>query len=101
MKLQKNIIRLVCRKDKKALKNHPCKKTKRGRFIIEVLNTSYDCGSFGIGYQDGCEILQYSKGYEHPKGHFYSALIKGTSPWRYSEGKYPQESIIDEDLFDL
>ena len=102
MKFHKSIIRLVSRKDKKALKNYPCKKTKRGRYIIDVLSSYYDFGSIGIGYFNGYEIFQHEKGFEHPKGYFYHNLINGSTPWKYNEAKYPQENItINEDLFEF
>lgn len=79
MKLQKNTIRFVSRKDKKALKNHPCTKTKRGRYIIDVLDSRYDYCGVGIGYYNGCEIIHGDYGFEHPKGAFFSALIHRTT----------------------
>lgn len=102
MKLKKHIIRFSCRKEKKALKNHPCKKTKRGRYIINVMNSSFDYGGVGIGFHNGYAIRQHNKGYEHPLGHFFEGLMKGAIPWRFNENDYPQEDCeIPEFDFEL
>lgn len=75
MKREKHKDRLVSRKLKKALKNYPCKKTKLGRYIIDVLDSHYDNGGIGIGYYDGMEIFSHDEGYEHPLGYFFHHLI--------------------------
>lgn len=67
--------RFVSRKLKKALKNHPCKKTKKGRYIIEILNSYYSYGGFCIGYYNGTQIITKNTGYEQPLGSFYHHLI--------------------------
>lgn len=100
-KFTKNTIRIVSRKDKKALKAHPCTKTKRGRFIIDVLDSRYDYGVASVGYYNGCEIIHGDYGFEHPKGAFFSALINRITPWKII-CEYQQEDVeIDENFFDL
>lgn len=71
-----HIDRNVSRKLKKALKNYPCKKTKLGRYIIDVMDSYYDDGDIGIGYYNGVEIIARNSGYEHPKGSFFNYLLR-------------------------
>lgn len=94
-------IRLVDRKLKKALKNYPCKKTKLGRYVIDVLDSYYDNGGVGIGYFDGREIVAYDNGYEHPLGYFFHHLVYDENPlWTFDdeianiiEKKYNSDNI--------
>lgn len=77
---------MVCRKLKKALKNHPCKKTRRGRYIIDILDSYYDYGEIGIGYYDGKEIIAHPEGFEHPLGDFFYHLIHDDKPlWSFDD----------------
>lgn len=101
MKIKKHKSRFVCRKEKKAIKNYPCPKTKWGRYLIEIMDSYYDNGSISVGSFDGCEIMQYDKGYDHPKGWYYEALIYNKTPWTFDEDIYEKnidetEKIIDD-----
>lgn len=87
MTLPKHKNRFVSRKLKKALKNHPCKKTKLGRYIIDILDSYYDYGEIGIGMYNGTPIYEHPHGYEHPLGDFYHHLIydEDNRIWTYDE----------------
>lgn len=86
MKRKQHKSKLVSRKLKKALKNYPCKKTKLGRYVIDVLNSYYDNGGVGIGYYDGREIVAYDEGYSHPLGYFFHHLVYDENPlWSFDD----------------
>lgn len=86
MKHNKHKSKFVSRKLKKALKNYPCKKTRLGRYVIEVLDSYYDNGSVGIGYYDGNEIVTYDKGYDNPLGDFFHHLVYDENPlWSFDD----------------
>lgn len=94
----KHKIRFVCRKEKKALKNHPCGKTRWGRYIMGVLDSYYDNGSVGIG--DG--IVAYDCGFEHPLGEFYHKLVYADKPlWSMDERMCGEDENLDDGILDL
>lgn len=96
MKLKKHKIRFVDRKTKKACKNYPCKKTKIGRYLIEVIGSYYDY-SFDI---------YSSNGFEHPYGDFYCHFIDDEHPlWTMDENiceriekMFPDDMTFEEKL---
>lgn len=108
MKREKHKIRFVSRKLKKALKNYPCKKTRLGRYVIEVLDSYYDNGGVGIGYFDGKEIIAYDNGYDHPLGDFFHHLVYDENPrwswddevWDMINEKYKSENL-ENDIEDI
>ena len=95
MKIPKHKVRFVSRKLKKALKNYPCKKTKLGRYVINVLDSSYDV-------YEGYDCYSYHIEYEHPSGDFFHHLVSDENPvWTYDELWAERHGLLDSEFEDV